>query len=739
MATAARGLIGFGISMYEPACAFACQTILQTSKLNCSTPPVADRWHGGSGLGFDTPDECFASDDAFQLSLAWCLHQHCDSPRWMIERFWATDVSATGPALEIDLTEAIQRCGGDLKKTLRPGSPLDQPSSIAKDDWKPTATSLEDFAYVEAQGSKYALLLFTTAVFVPPLLTAFSWITFALFPWLERWCLTHIVYPPLFHRRRKLLLRLIGEQDVPTRGHAIFVILFSLQNLLFCFLGHRVRWPNVNYHSELHAFIEILADRTGHLCFANLAALILYGTRCSPLIFITGWSRATYILLHRWIAYLCIGHALVHTIIYFIVHIHLLAHKFTQAYWNFGFIAIVLFLAIALFSLVPVRRSRYELFLDLHILMAFLALLACYYHIDFNFSHRWGYENWIIVCAIMWTVDRLVRGLMVLRNGKHIARCSHLDEEYLEISVEGVTGTGMAYLYFPTATTWRVWENHPFSIAASIVEKEEISGERNKGFDQEGPLFGLVDTDSDSDGDSEMQQGPSSQGTARYTPLSDSPDRKSNKGQLSIPLAALTPATSTSAMPLLPASDKEEPPAWSSGLSFLVRRQKGTTARLFNDMVTLPVLVEGPYSSHVNLLHLAATYSHIVCIAGGVGITAMLPLLRARSTTSFGRTALYFGSRTQAFVKFSGVEALQKEGSGLDVRIRVGARWQVEDIITREAGATDSHTRGVGGGDVLVVVCGPAGLNHDVRMEVVEANKKRKNGVIRLVDEHFSW
>lgn len=87
-----QGLVGYGISMFEPSCAFSCQRILQKSKLSCSTPPAADRWHGGSGLGFDTPDECYASDNAYLTSLASCLHQHCEEPSWILSRFWVTEI-----------------------------------------------------------------------------------------------------------------------------------------------------------------------------------------------------------------------------------------------------------------------------------------------------------------------------------------------------------------------------------------------------------------------------------------------------------------------------------------------------------------------------------------------------------------------------------------------------------------------------------------------------------------------
>ena len=732
-----RGLVGFGIPMYEPSCAFACQRILQTSKLNCSTPPVADRWHGGSGLGFDTSDDCYASDTAFLLSLAWCLHQRCDEHSWTISRFWTAEL-AHKPTYAFE--EALDLCDVDSLEVLTPGDALNHPRAVAEADWKKTATSMEDFAHTEAQGSKYALLLLLTIVFTPLLLTAAAWFLFGLSARLERWCLVHIIYPPLFRHRWPILERFMGGEGGITRGQALLVLCFALQNLLFCILGHRVRWPNIYYDTPSSAFIEIVANRTGHLAFANLAGLILYGTRNNPLIRLTGWPYTTYLLPHKWIAYACVSHALVHTVIYFVLHLHVLPHKFTQPYWNVGFTAIVIFTVILLSSLAGVRRAYYEVFLDVHILMAFFSLLACYYHIKWKFAHHWGYENWIYLSAIIWLTERLVRGLKIARIGCRTALCTQIDEDYLELSVEGVSMTGMVYLHFPNKARWRIWESHPFSIASSVADSDNSNRVAERPVDQGEPAFELVGSDSDSefDSDPEVQGGSDSQDDAcRPTsiPLVE------QQGARYIALGSMTPVTPSvpgSALPLLSDTFDDKHSAWGRELSFIIRRHRGVTARLFaNDDLALPVLVEGPYHPHINLFELAATSSHVVCIAGGVGITAILPLLRARSAASLGRTALYFGARTKALVESCGLYELRENAPNLDVHIRVGARWPVDYIVRQELGETE---RSMGSSrDGLVVTCGPPDTVHSVRLAVLEANRRRKYGVIRLVDEHFSW
>ena len=52
----------------------------------------------------------------------------------------------------------------------------------------------------------------------------------------------------------------------------------------------------------------------------------------------------------------------------------------------------------------------------------------------------------------------------LVRYGIKTARVAVIDDEYVRVDIEQVSGSGHAYLYFPTLT-WGVWENHPFSSA----------------------------------------------------------------------------------------------------------------------------------------------------------------------------------------------------------------------------------------------------------------------------------
>jgi hypothetical protein len=181
--------------MHEPHCAFGCQNIPQSSKLNCSTPSVADRWHGGSGLGFGTSGECYASDTAYLQSLAYCLYDHCHEPTFELSRFSATEIAGSDHNLVHDYEEVLRLGSGGPPKELVLCEPLEQPGTAPDADLRTIAMSMDDFAATETQGSKNALIVFFIILLAPILLTAAEWVLFVLSVQLKRWFLVHFIYP----------------------------------------------------------------------------------------------------------------------------------------------------------------------------------------------------------------------------------------------------------------------------------------------------------------------------------------------------------------------------------------------------------------------------------------------------------------------------------------------------------------------------------------------------------------
>jgi len=243
------------------------------------------------------------------------------------------------------------------------------------------------------------------------------------------------------------------------------------------------------------------------------------------------------------------------------------------------------------------------------------------------------------------------------------------DGEYLRIEIEDLKAHGAVYLYFPTLS-WRIWENHPFSVASSIAKKQ------------------LTAVD------------------------------EVNKSESKILEAHQVPTLT---------NDRQA--------TFITRVRKGTTSALAARVsqagcsFRLPVLIEGSYRSH-HKIQLAACQS-ILCIVGGVGVSAVLPLLTGSEASSQAR--LFWGVRKQALVDGLAPEISQLP-SNVQADISVGKRLDLGVILRAEL-------VGIGERGLLgIVVCGPPGMADEVRQIVSEiggsGNSRR---AFVLLDEAFSW
>lgn len=85
-----HGLIGFGIVMYKPECAFACRGTLPLSSIPCDI-----HLHGHHSSSVSA--ECLAESDAYLESAAWCISVKCgvegeDVPVSELEKWWEMDL-----------------------------------------------------------------------------------------------------------------------------------------------------------------------------------------------------------------------------------------------------------------------------------------------------------------------------------------------------------------------------------------------------------------------------------------------------------------------------------------------------------------------------------------------------------------------------------------------------------------------------------------------------------------------
>lgn len=412
--------------------------------------------------------------------------------------------------------------------------------------------------------AEYRITLLVTGVGVPILLSLLRFV-----PCSEAFSSRFnavLIDPPLLGHRHKTPIA--GLFHLPTRGQSLFIAYLVTINIVFCFSGIPPPRPNAHYSTATGSDGQVyncLANRFGVLSFANIPLLILYAGRNSVLLWLTQWSHGTFLLMHRWVAWIATFQAVLHSLMYLHIHVHDNAHELStkMPYWRWGAVAVICLSLLLPSSMLLIRRRIYELFLAWHVLLSIFVVVGCYWHIVDRFSHQWGYENWIYVAIAVWGFERGMRYLRIIRNGIRTAHISIIDDDYIRIDIPGMSGSGHAYLYFPTLT-WRFWENHPFSIASAQLK------------------------------------------TASHqpNPIRSEKSTTNNSSSSNSIIKTITPS------PI--------------GLSFLVRSSLGMTGHL-RSRVRLPVLVESDYGPHLDL----TSYPVLLCFAGGVGITGCMPYLTA--------------------------------------------------------------------------------------------------------------
>jgi hypothetical protein len=74
--------------------------------------------------------------------------------------------------------------------------------------------------------------------------------------------------------------------------------------------------PSTSYPETKVQLTRYISDRAGILSIANVPIFWLFATRNDPLLWLTGWSFATYNRFHRWVARVSTIQAIVHSIGY---------------------------------------------------------------------------------------------------------------------------------------------------------------------------------------------------------------------------------------------------------------------------------------------------------------------------------------------------------------------------------------------------------------------------------------
>ncbi|GKT73908.1 ferric-chelate reductase [Colletotrichum tofieldiae] len=743
-----RGLIGWGKTMYHPPCAFACRGVIKGCPLLC-TPTHGGQIHGSGHSTTTTPPECYTSDTAFLRTMALCLDTYCplsdDAPRSLLEDYWAAHL-ATGTVGDyqwkptISFAEALVAARADEARasngngtnttdtnthgghrkikarhdhgggsddsatgtlgthsalpTIKAKKPLNVTSFIAETDWQKQYNGMTSFEINEVGHATYTIIVTLVAVFLPVVLALARFVPGITRSQTWTWTNSTIIHPAVWGaRHREPVAIKAGGGIVPTRGQALYIAVVSFLNVIFLLAPYHMIQPQSSFATSQEQEISVIGNRAGNLALGNMVALFLFSARNNPLLVLSDWSHGTFLLLHRWLGYWTIIHTILHSVMLLVYYKMFgdYAAEEARLYWIWGIVGTVAAVLIWPASLLVVRQRAYELFLSLHHLLVALFLVGFYYHIWYCYKYNWGYEIWAFIAIAIWVIDRSWRLVRMALHGVRTAIVTPVegsDGQYLRVEIEDVHAHGVVYLCFPTLS-WRFWETHPFSVASSFT------GSHVRG------------------------STPVSTSVSHEDPEKSAADIPHSIGTESVPNAAFAK------------SDKMAGPR----ATFIARTLTGMTAKLGAKLTTnggslrIPVLVEGSY--HSNATAKLAHCTSLLCIAGGVGVTAVLPIVRSFEAPR--RSRLVWGVRHENLVTALAPETAQLPNH-VDFSIKVGERINI-DAVLREELARDGEK-----GPVGIVVCGPPSMTDEVRSRISELGRTggAKKAFV-FVDEAFSW
>lgn len=110
----------------------------------------------------ETAPECYATDDAFLTTMAWCWDQRCnDTTLSRLEQYWHTNAIGGAPLSEQPspkwtYQETLQQIDESPTVEMVGSQPLSTTSLVLFKDWDLQYRTLGTFEHMEGNHSKYA-------------------------------------------------------------------------------------------------------------------------------------------------------------------------------------------------------------------------------------------------------------------------------------------------------------------------------------------------------------------------------------------------------------------------------------------------------------------------------------------------------------------------------------------------------------------------------------------------------
>lgn len=165
------GLVGYGISMYKPPCAYACKASIanpldcdsdaQThdmDDMNTTDSGAVVRRMMGMSLEAPTPI-CYANNELFLQTLAYCISTHCqDVEPWVLERWWVVNVAGretVQPRPKMSYQDTLDTIVAAPSANVPADEMLETVALVAEDDYISSFNGDHTFEQHETLNSRY--------------------------------------------------------------------------------------------------------------------------------------------------------------------------------------------------------------------------------------------------------------------------------------------------------------------------------------------------------------------------------------------------------------------------------------------------------------------------------------------------------------------------------------------------------------------------------------------------------
>ncbi|GJN94183.1 hypothetical protein Rhopal_007257-T1 [Rhodotorula paludigena] len=271
----------------------------------------------------------------------------------------------------------------------------------------------------------------------------------------------------------------LGWIRFPTSGAVFVIVMFWL----FILIWSLAVWPY--YRSRWNVGSPPLAIRTGMFALGCFPFIFAFGAKWNIVGFIVGCSHEKLQVFHQWLSHLFLILSLLHTFPFVYLgmkeirpntdglnpdHLSQIAwswHIGKVYYWS-GTAALIPLAWLCWASYTPIRNWSYEFFKYTHIISAILFSAFFYIHCNALLT-SWHY---IWATAAIYLTSFVVRfGLMIVRNGRHLARgrVEALADNAIRVTIRLPRDSGHGWTagqhYFVNFCKVRPFESHPYTIA----------------------------------------------------------------------------------------------------------------------------------------------------------------------------------------------------------------------------------------------------------------------------------